>query len=170
MASEKDVTSGINPIEKLPCEVRWAKVDDWKPAMMMVWKTFMKFESPDYSQKGIKEFFEFITDDDIYRAFLKGTYRMMVAVDGDRIIGVCSLRNVNVISLLFVDEEYHRHGVGRALLERFEKHVKEKEGEYFIKVNAAPYAVGFYEKLGFTATAAEQDKGGIRITPMEKVL
>ena len=166
MASEKIVKL----IENTPYDFRWAAESDWKPAMMMVWNTFMKFESPDYSQQGIKEFFEFITDDDIYKAFLKGSYRMMVATDGDRIIGVGSLRNMNILSLLFVDEEYHRQGVGSILLELLGDYVKEKKGETLFKVNAAPYAVKFYEKLGFAATGSEQEKCGIRITPMEKVL
>ncbi len=166
MASEKILML----IENTPYDFRWARESEWKPAMMMVWKTFMKFESPDYTQQGIKEFFEFITDDDIYKAFLKGRYRMMVAVDGDRIIGVGSIRNTNILSLLFVDEEYHRQGVGSILLELLGDHVKEKNGEILFKVSAAPYAVKFYEKQGFTATGAEQEKSGIRITPMEKVL
>lgn len=166
MASEKI----IRLLETTPYEFRWARTEEWKPAMMMVWKTFMKFESRDYSQEGIKEFFEFITDDDIYRAFLKGTYRVMVALDGDRIVGVGSIRNMNILSLLFVDEEYHRRGIGSILLELLGSHVKETYGEYFFRVKAAPYALGFYRSLGFYETGAEQEKGGIRVTPMEKVL
>ena len=35
-----------------------------------------------------------------------------------------------------------------------------------ITVNASPYAVGFYEKNGFTALDKEQEADGIRFTPM----
>jgi GNAT superfamily N-acetyltransferase len=160
----------VNLLETTPYDYRWARPEEWKPAMMMVWKTFLRFESKDYSQEGIKEFFEFITDDDIYKAFLQGTYRMMVALDEDRIIGVGTIRNMNILSLLFVDEEYHRQGVGSVLLELLGDYVKEKNGEFIFHVKAAPYAVEFYKSLGFRATAAEQEKAGIRVTPMEKVL
>ena len=157
-------------LETTPYDYRWAREEEWKPAMMMVWKTFMKFESPDYSQEGVKEFFEFITDDDIYKAFLGGSYRMMVALDGDRIIGVGSVRNMNILSLLFVDEDYHKQGVGTVLLELLGSYVKETNKEFIFKVKAAPYAVDFYKNRGFCATSCEQEKGGIRVTPMEKVL
>ena len=153
-----------------PYDYRWARAKEWNPAMMMVWKTFMKFESPDYSQEGVKEFFEFITDDDIYKAFLGGSYRMMVALDGDRIIGVGSVRNMNILSLRFVDEDYHKQGVGTVLLELLGSYVKETNKEFILKVKAAPYAVDFYKNRGFCATSCEQEKGGIRVTPMEKVL
>ena len=102
--------------ETTPYDFRWAKKEDWKEAMMMVWKTFMRFEASDYTEEGVKLFFEFITDDDIYKAFLGGTYRMLLAFDSRRIIGVGTVRNKNILSLLFVDEAYHRKGVGSILL------------------------------------------------------
>ena len=76
-----------------PYEIRWAKIEEWEPAMKMIWKTFMKFEAEDYGEEGIQNFYEFITDDNLYKAFLRGDYQMMVAVDGDRIVGVGSVRN-----------------------------------------------------------------------------
>ncbi len=35
-------------------------------------------------------------------------------------------------------------------------------------VMAAPYAVEFYRKLGFSQDGPEQEVGGIRVTMMEK--
>lgn len=157
-------------LNNIPYDFRWAREDEWKSAMIMVWKTFMSFDSPDYSEEGVKEFFEFITDDDIYKAFLKGTYRVMLALDGDRIIGVGSIRNMNVLSLLFVDGEYHHKGVGSVLIELLGDYVKRRNGELLFKVKSSPYAVGFYKEQGFYATGEEQVKAGIRVTPMEKRL
>ncbi len=165
-----DHGENVNLLETIPFDFRWARVDEWKPAMMMVWKTFMKFEAPDYTEEGIREFFEFITDDDIYTAFLKDTYKVMVALDKGRIIGVGTIRNNNILSLLFVDEEYHRMGVGSVLVELLSDFVKKTKDEKTFIVKAAPYAVGFYLKNGFSATGPEQEKAGIRVTPMEKIL
>ena len=92
-------------------EIREAKAEDWKPAMNMVWKTFLKFEGRDYTQEGIRNFWDFITDKQLYYAFLDGVYRAWVATDGKKIIGFASIRNGNLLSLLFVDEKYHRLGV-----------------------------------------------------------
>lgn len=149
--------------------IRWARESEWSSAMKMIWKTFLKFEGEDYTQEGIKNFFDFITDDDLYVAFLKGTYRMMVAVDGERVIGAGSIRNRNHLSLLFVDEDYQHMGVGSALLTGLCDYLEREAGERCMSLKAAPYAVNFYRKQGFEAVKPEEEYSGIRVTAMEKI-
>lgn len=149
-------------------EIRWAAEGEWQPAMEMVWRTFLKYEGKEYSQEGIQHFFDFITDDDLYRAFLKGEYRLMVALDRGRIIGAGSVRNRNHLSLLFVEEAYHRRGVGSAILRKLCEYLKREAGESCMSLQAAPYAVEFYKKQGFRALCHELQYAGIRVTPMEK--
>lgn len=151
-------------------EIRWAEEKDWIPAMDMIWKTFMKYEAADYTEEGIRNFYDFITDEHLYKSFLQGRYQMMVALDGSRIIGAASVRNYNHLSLLFVDEAYHLRGVGRNLMGRMCEYLKQEEGERYMSLKAAPYAVGFYQKLGFHAVHEEEAISGIRVTPMEKFL
>ena len=143
---------------RAPYIVRWARENEWAPAMKMIWKTFLKFEGKDYTQEGIRNFFEFITDDDLYVAFLKGTYRMMVAVDGERVMGGGP-----------VDEEYHHMGIGSALLAELCDYLKRETGEHCMSLKAAPYAVNFYRKQGFRTVKPEEEYSGIRVTAMEKV-
>ncbi len=154
----------------IPYECRWAKADEWIPAMDMVWRTFLKFEGNDYTEEGIRNFYEFITDKDLYRAFLRGNYQMMVALDGTKIIGAASVRNQNHLSLLFVDEAYHRRGVGRTLMDRMCQYLKGEAGEKYMSLKASPYAVEFYHKIGFRTVAPEEEFSGIRVTAMEKSL
>lgn len=149
--------------------IRWAEKDDWIETMDMIWKTFLKFEGTDYSEEGIRNFYEFITDIDLYSAFLQGKYRMLIALDGDRVIGAGSLRNVNHLSLLFVDEQYHRQGVGSALMDRLCQYLRSEVGERYMSLKAAPYAVEFYKKLGFRQVRPEEVYSGIRVTSMEKI-
>ena len=132
-------------------EIRWAEDKDWIPAMHMIWKTFLKFEAVDYTEEGIRNFYDFITD-------------------GERVIGAASVRNYNHLSLLFVDEEYHHRGIGRDLMRRMCEYLKKEEGERYMSLKAAPYAVEFYRKLGFHAVHEEEAFSGIRVTPMEKFL
>ncbi|MBR1930290.1 MAG: GNAT family N-acetyltransferase [Lachnospiraceae bacterium] len=147
---------------------RWARIDEWIPAMDMIWRTFLKFEGDVYTEEGIRNFYEFITDNDLYRAFLSGRYQMMVALDGEKIIGAASVRNGHHLSLLFVDEMYHRKGVGRTLMEHMCHYLQYEAGEAYMSLKAAPYAVEFYRKLGFRIVGAEEEYSGIRVTPMEK--
>lgn len=151
-------------------QIRWAKVEDWTPAMNMIWKTFMKFEGPVYTAEGIRNFLDFITDEELFHSFLEGKYLMLVAVDQGQIIGAGSVRDGNHLSLLFVDERYHRQGVGRSLMNRLCEFLKTEAGEEDMTLKAAPYAVEFYRKIGFWATGPEEHYSGIKVTPMRKKL
>ncbi len=150
--------------------IRPAYKGEWQEAMSLAWKTFLKFEAGDYTQEGIESFRNFITDNTLYRMFLLGSYELVVAMDGPRMVGMVSLRQNSHISLLFVDEDYHRHGIGRALINYLCNYLLTEVGISRITVNAAPYGVGFYHKLGFRDTGLEIYQDGIRYTPMEFVL
>lgn len=156
--------------KEFPYEIRWINPEEWDETMRLIWRTFMKFEASDYTQMGIQNFHAFLHDGQLYQWYLEGKYRMLVALDGDKVIGEISIRNGNFISLLFVDEAYHRRGVGRALLQRMEAYLKQEGREIYMSVKAAPYAVGFYRKLGFRISRPEEEIAGIRVTSMEKFL
>lgn len=155
---------------EIPYEIRWARTEEWAPAMKMIWRTFMKFEGDDYTEEGIQSFFDFISDDKLYNAFLRGTYQMLVAVSEGQVIGAASVRNCNHLSLLFVDEKFHHKGVGAALMTKMCDYLKTEAGERYMSLQASPYAVNFYRRLGFRAVAPEEEYSGIRVTPMEKIL
>lgn len=150
-------------------EVRWARESEWAPAMKMIWRTFLEYDGKDYTQEGIRNFFEFITDDDLYVSFLKGEYQMMVALTGGEIIGAGSIRSGNHLSLLFVDGAYHHRGVGRTIMTRLCDYLQQESGERYMSLKAAPYAVDFYRKLGFHTVKPEEEYSGIRVTSMVKV-
>jgi ribosomal protein S18 acetylase RimI-like enzyme len=96
-----------------------------------------------------------------------GAYQMFVALDHSRIIGMITLRDTSHISLLFVDEQYHRQGVGRALMNYLTGYMADEMGIRRVTVNASPYGVGFYHKLGFRDLRSEEQRDGIIYTPME---
>ena len=151
-----------------PYEVRWAKAEEWTLTMNMIWKTFLKFEGDVYSSEGIRNFLDFITDEELFASFLRGNYLLMIALDERKVIGAASVRDRNHLSLLFVDEKYHRRGVGRALLDKMCRYLQQEQGESYMTVKAAPFAVKFYERLGFVTTGPEEHYSGIQVTPMEK--
>lgn len=155
---------------KFPYEIRWIRPEEWDETVKMIWRTFMKFEAKDYSLQGIKNFDAFLNDGELYSWYLQGKYHMMVALDGERIVGEVSVRSGNFISLLFVEEAYHRRGIGRELIRQMGEYLKNERKEIYMSVKAAPYAVGFYKKLGFRVSRPEEEVAGIRVTSMEKFL
>ena len=130
------------------------RLDETQSALQLVWEVFQEFESPDYTQEGINEFYKSIHDENyismltMYGAFLSG-----------ELVGVIATRNNGRhIALFFVDGKYHRQGIGKQLFEavRTDK----------MTVNSSPYAVVIYRKLGFKAVDDEQSVNGLRFTPM----
>lgn len=159
----------IRRMVRMPYEVRWARAEEWTETIRMIWATFVKYEGKDYTEEGIRNFFDFITDEELYTSFLRGEYRLMIALDGGKVIGAGSVRDKNRLSLLFVDEAYQRRGVGSTILGKLCNYLKTEAGERYISLQAAPYAVNFYRKQGFRAVHPEVEFSGIRVTPMEKV-
>lgn len=151
-------------------EVRSAYRDEWDDAMALAWKTFLRFEADVYSPEGVRNFEDFITDTMLHRMFVMGAYQMFVALDAGKIIGMITLRNRTHISLLFVDEQYHRKGVGRALMQYLENYLLTEIGADRVTVNSSPYGEGFYHRLGFRDLRPREEKNGIIYTPMEFVL
>lgn len=133
--------------------------EEEKPsALALIWEVFLKFEAPEYSSEGT-EFFRSILDDKEYiseREFID-------AFDGEKLVGVISMGRSPHINFFFVREEYHRRGIGRRL---FETAVKSRP-EKCITVNASPYAVPVYRRLGFVPTDKMQETKGIKFLPME---
>ena len=150
-----------------PYFIRKARIEDWDDVMPMTWRTFIRFEAKDYTKEGVRSFFDFISDPILQRMFLNDAYPMFVAEDQGKIIGMISLREGTHISLLFVDAAYHRQGVGSSLMQTIWEFIRTEVGKEIVTVNAAPYGVGFYHKLGFEDTGPEEARDGIRYTPMK---
>ena len=81
------------------------KIDD---ALELIWKTFMKYEAPDYSEEGIEEFRrsiynkEWLADKIFYGAY-----------DENNLLGVIATKEKSHIALFFVEGKHHRKGIGR---------------------------------------------------------
>ncbi len=131
-----------------------------KPAAMeLAWRVFQEFEAPEYAPEGVQAFRAYITDPAAVKALT-----VYGAFEEARIIGVLAIRPGGThISLFFVDPDYHRQGVGTALMQCFFT----DSGAETVTVHSSPYAVEVYRRLGFQPTAAEQLADGIRYIPME---
>ena len=89
---------------------------EWQPAMDLAWRTFLRYEAGDYTNEGIRSFQEFVSDGRLEQLFLRGSYHLYVATHDGEIVGMITKRDVRHISLLFVDSDYHKMGIGKALI------------------------------------------------------
>lgn len=136
-----------------------------KEAMELAWRTFLQFEAPEYTREGIQNFYNFIHDDILRRMVIINEYVMWGIYRQKELIAMSGIRSRNHISLLFVDERYHRRGNAEKLVSTMLTYCR-KNGSDFVTVNSSPYAVGFYHRLGFWDLGPEETKEGIRYTPM----
>ena len=150
--------------------VRTATEDEWEDAMGLAYRTFRKFVEKDYPKEGVENFVDFISDPHLFRMFQMGEYHLWVAESsGGDIVGMGSLRSGSHISLLFVEDKWQLSGVGRRLMEEMESFVK-GSGFGYITVNASPYGIPFYHRLGFEDLGGMVLNGGMYVTPMKKDL
>jgi len=132
--------------------------DEIQTAFELAWIVFSKFEAPDYSEDGVKEFYRSIHD----HQFLN-TLRVYGAFENNDIVGtIATCNNGNHIALFFVSESFQRQGIGKALFAQ----ACQDNSSGKITVNSSPCAVPIYHQLGFTNLDGEQVVNGLRFTPM----
>jgi ribosomal protein S18 acetylase RimI-like enzyme len=81
-----------------------------------------------------------------------------VAKDGDKIIGICSIRKdaeSNQLQSIYVLPEYQGQGAGQLLWEEAEKHFNASNDTIVHSATYNTNAINFYKKLGFVETGKE---------------
>lgn len=150
-------------------EIRKMKPYEWDEMIELVWKTFLVFEAPLFDEEGVKSFLDFISDERLKKLYEIGEFVVFTGYLEGKMVGTISLRNDCHVSLLFVSKTYHKIGIGRELLFHAEEYVKNNTNKNCLTVNAAPYAVEFYHRLGFVDVEGEKHQDGIIFTPMKKL-
>lgn len=139
-------------------QIRELYVNEMNKAIDLVWHVFKEFEAPDYSEQGVKEFWNSIHDEEYLNKL-----RIYGAFEDEQILGMIATRNEGGhIALFFVDGKYQRHGIGKKLFSL----VSEDNTGGSITVNSSPFAVPIYHRLGFVDTNSERVTNGLRYTPM----
>jgi len=104
---------------------------------------------------------------------------VLIAADDGEIVGVLrggrkDKQQRTVLQSLFVKGDHHRQGIGRKLVERFERECL-RQGATVIRLAATLYAVPFYLAMGYKRSTGVRsgwsfEGSGIKIQPMRKVL
>jgi GNAT superfamily N-acetyltransferase len=107
-----------------------------------------------------------------------GAPMVLVAADEGEIVGVLrggrKDKQRTVLQSLFVKSDHHRQGIGRKLVERFERECL-RQGTTVIRLAATLYAVPFYLAMGYRRSTGVRsgrsfEGSGLKIQPMRKVL
>ena len=142
-------------------------------ALALALEVFMEFEAPDYGPKGVDSFKRDIIENELFISQCRqGVCPIYAAFDGGKIIGIMGMRaNKTHINLVFTKKEYHRQGVATALFEYLKQDLlRDNPDLKEITLNSSPYGKGFYLHTGFVPQSEEQEKHGIRFTPMKYLI
>lgn len=154
----------------MDAEIRRIKEEEFPEATALAWRVFLKYNAPGYTSDGVCNFRQFLTDEKLYELFINGDYLMFACFAEGEPRGIISLRNGNHISLLFVDENYHKMGIATSLLEYVCDYCRKKDDIDCLTVNSSPYAEDFYRHFGFLDTDQAKITDGILYTPMKYIL
>ena len=138
--------------------IREIKKDEYQNTIDLVYDVFNKYEAPNYTEEGVKEFVKTIHDEifisslTIYGAFVE-----------DDLVGMIATRNNGEhIALFFVDDRYQNRGIGKRLFE----YILDKTDCEKITVNSSIYARDIYHRFGFKDIDEEKSVNGLRFIPM----
>ena len=137
-------------------------------AILLIDGVFTEFVAPDYSDEGIEEFRRHISFGALGGKLSYGELIAWGWYDSGMIGGVIAISPSRHINLLFVARRYQGRGVACALLDRALVYYGAQGTRSEITVNASPFAVPIYRKLGFAETGDERTVNGIRFIPMRR--
>lgn len=158
----------------------YREADDARAVGRLIADTFARYnlaDLPPADRDACLGPFRYATSDDpVHRRAIAEAIRdeiVLVAEDGGDLVGVLRGRSTRLASL-FVRGDRHRQGIGRELVKRFEAWVTD-QGFRRIRVAASPFAVPFYQSLGYRCTTSLRrmplyDSAGYIYQPMQKML
>jgi GNAT superfamily N-acetyltransferase len=168
--------------------IRRYRESDAASAGQLIARTFsefnLSFASPEERDRFLGPFRYADSPEEAHQAAIASVIRsetVWVAVDiggaqdadEGELVGILRGR-VGRLASLFVRREYHRRGIGRRLVERFEQELLQ-QGAAEVKVAATLYAVPFYLHMGYKRTTGIRsgrsfEGTGLPTQPMKKVL
>ena len=148
-------------------QLRPIRPDEIPAAARLVASVFQKCVAPLYGREGIREFMSYASPEAFAQRLRADHVGFVVVDEPAAILGVVEIRANRHISLLFVEAESQRRGIGRRLVAAAIEACKAARPDLTtVSVHASPNSVKAYERFGFVATEPEQEKKGIRFVPM----
>jgi len=125
-------------------------------------KAFMGSVAPSLSSEGV-ETFNNIASVDSFSNRMKEDNIILVFEEKEKIKGIIELREGHHLAMLFVDPDFQKQGVGKALISAVSPYIEVKK----ITVSASLNSVPAYLKYGFAYAGEPDEKSGLKYQPME---
>lgn len=130
----------------------------------LIRKVYDEFVAIEYTKDWNEIFYKYILPEEIRKRQLEDC-KIHIACSDERIIGALEVRNMNHISLLFVEKEFHWKWIATMLFKKFLWEVPENISS--IDVHASPFSIPIYEKFWFQSIGSMKEENGMKYLPME---
>ena len=151
---------------KVDIIIREARVNDAREISDLTIRLLHTFLQPDLTEEGENILLETLRPEAVRERIESGQYSTYLALEGNKVVGIISMKEVTHLYHLFVSESHQGRGIAKKLWETALRECLSDRQIKEITVNASGYAVGFYQKIGFSPTGPAEWKNGIRSTPM----
>ena len=141
-----------------------SNIEEAIKCLELVSVTFKKFQMPEYSEDGVRNFYDFINVENFFPQIKNNEISLYGYFNDSQLVGVLGIRKPNHLCLLFVDEKFHKRGIAKQLFNNWLE-----ENRYnleFVTVNSSLYAVEMYRKLGFSGSSSIKENDGIKYVPL----
>jgi len=151
-------------------KIRKYRSNDLIKVSKLISETYLEFNNAEGNKKAVQRYASWYSTNQKNLQNLSDNYKrtpiFFVAVMDKKIVGMIRGNKHQIVNL-FVRGSQHKKGIGRSLLERFEKQAR-KSGSKEIRMKASIYAIPFYQKYGYIRTTGLGNFKGLRVQPMRK--
>jgi ribosomal protein S18 acetylase RimI-like enzyme len=145
--------------------LRDSEVED---ASALARRVFDEFVATQYSVEGQEEFRRYSSPRAMRKRHGDGYLAFAAERDG-RLIGMLQLRDGEHITMLFVEGDSQRQGIGRSLIGAATDYVRTRQPPVrVLTVASTPNAIDAYRRMGFVPVGSEQVLKGIRFVSMQR--
>lgn len=150
-------------------KIRKFKKSDVKKCVELVKKTYLVCNNREGSKQGVQQYVSRldISDKQKLEAFANAPI-FYVAENENKLVGLIKGRKDRITNLFVLPQEQGQ-GIGRLLVERFEKECKKYKPKT-IKIRASLFAIRFYERRGYKKSTGIRNFHGLKIRPMTKTI
>lgn len=148
-------------------QYRYMRAGEEQEICDLVIRVFNEFVAHQYSKQDIQEFLKYVEPQRLSKRF-HGDSFVLVAATQEKIVGMIELVGNSHVSLLFVERNLQKIGIGKELLRKSLEICKRKNPALSeITIDSSPNAMDIYKKLAFSVMEAEKEKNSIRFVAME---
>lgn len=149
----------------MPLNIRLANSTDMSAISVLMKASTTKFIVPSLTKAAAERLLMSLSEASLRSSTADVVY--WVAERDGQLAGVLGIKAGAHVLHCFVEEGWHRRGIGLAMWRYVSKELSMPADRFVFTVNSSLFAVPFYQSLGFVAVSDVVERAGVRFIPMQ---